>query len=253
MKRHFLFLVFCFSQLIFSQSVDTLFSDFSEFLTTGKDIITAPGSFDQKDIIKTGGVVLVTAASFFADKEVKSFSFRNNNSFNKHLFNIDKYFYLESSIALTAGTYFYGFFAEDPEIRRLGIDLGEAAFYSGIINVFIKYASGRHRPLNTDDNIDFSPFNLSTAHSSFGSGHTTLAFAVSTVMAGQSDNFFWKAAWFTAAGLVGAARIYHNMHWFSDVILGGSIGYFIGEYVSGDKENAELTVVPYGISLRISL
>ncbi len=253
MKPRVLLLFFCFNKLIFPQSADTLYTDISAFLNTGSEIVAAPFSFDETDLIKTGGVLLFSAASFFADKEIKSFSLRNQNSFNSHLFNIDKYFFIESSVALTAGTYLYGFFAEDPEIRQLGIDLGEAAFYSGAINIIIKYAAGRHRPLGTDDNLLFTPFKLSPKHSSLVSGHTTLAFAVSTVMAGYSDIFFWKAAWFTAAGLVGAARIYHNMHWFSDVVLGGSLGYFIGSYVSGGQKNAEFCVTPYGVALRIAL
>ena len=184
-----------------------------------------------------------------ADNEVKDFALRNKNDFNKHLFNIDKYYYVPFSIALTAGIYGYGYFAEDPEIRRLGIDLGEAAFYSGAINIIIKYASGRYRPWSTNDNLKFSPFERSPRFSAFGSAHTTLAFAVSTVMADYSDNFLWKAGWFAAAGLVGASRIYHNMHWFSDVVIGGSIGYFIGSFVIDKQEDTDIVITPAGISL----
>lgn len=251
MKLFFPILFLLYAPAAFPQNIDTISSDISTFLNTGKEIVTAPGSFTKTDIIKTGIFLLAAAGSFYADNEIKEFAVRNKSEFNKHLFNIDRYFYVESSIALTAGTYLYGLFAGNSRIRRLGLDLGEAAFYSGAINIIIKYASGRDRPLRTDDNMIFDPFERSPSYSAFASGHTTLAFAVSTVMAEYSDNFFWRAAWFTAAGLVGAARIYHNMHWFSDVIVGGSIGYFIGSYVTG-KENTSLSLTGEGISFRIN-
>ncbi len=56
-------------------------------------------------------------------------------------------------------------------------------------------------------------------------------------MANEIDNFFWKIGWYSLAGLVGYARIYHNQHWFSDVLMGAAIGYFSGEFVNNHSSN----------------
>jgi membrane-associated phospholipid phosphatase len=85
-------------------------------------------------------------------------------------------------------------------------------------------------------------------------------FAVSTVMANYLDNTLWKVFWYGSAGLVGAARIYNNKHWVSDVFLGAAIGYFVGRFtVNFDKKDSKyfgMNVTPYftfneiGINLR---
>ena len=60
-------------------------------------------------------------------------------------------------------------------------------------------------------------------------------------MAGYSDNLLWKSFWYGSAGLVALSRIYHNQHWVSDVFLGGVIGYFVGDYISGyGKEESKI-------------
>ena len=68
-------------------------------------------------------------------------------------------------------------------------------------------------------------------------------------MANYIDNTFWKIFWYGSASMVGLSRIYHNKHWTSDVFLGGTIGYFVGNFVVNfDKKNTEyfgVKVNPY--------
>jgi PAP2 superfamily len=56
-------------------------------------------------------------------------------------------------------------------------------------------------------------------------------------MANYLDNVYWKVGWYAIASLVGTARIYHDKHWLSDVVMGSAIGYFVGDYVSKNPEN----------------
>jgi membrane-associated phospholipid phosphatase len=74
-------------------------------------------------------------------------------------------------------------------------------------------------------------------YKSFPSGHTSAAFAFATVMAKSTDNLIWKIFWYTGAGIVGMARIYHNVHWLSDTILSGFIGYSAASYVVHFSDN----------------
>jgi membrane-associated phospholipid phosphatase len=254
LRISFLIILTFLSSDIYSQNLDTIYTDTYSFLNTGKNIITAPLSFDTEDFIKLGGVIIAVSGAFLLDNEVKHIANQNINDFNNHFFDIDRYYYVPAGMVISGGVYLYGFFSEDSKIRQLGLDLGEAAFYANTLNVGLKLLSGRSRPLNTDNNNIFNSFKLAPINSAFASGHTTLAFAVSTVMSSYSDNLFWKAGWYTAAGLVGAARIYRRMHWFSDVVLGAAIGYYIGSFVvDNDGEKIELSLLPGGAALRITL
>jgi hypothetical protein len=90
--------------------------------------------------------------------------------------------------------------------------------------------------------MDWHPVQFNTDQTSFPSGHATLAFAFSSVMANYLDNAYWKIGWYSIAALVGTARIYHDKHWLSDVVMGSAIGYFIGDYVSHDPENRSVQI-----------
>jgi len=251
--KKFFFLLIFFPSCLFPQPEEVIKKDFYTFLSTGQQIAVSPLNLDESDIINIGSFAFLLSSGFLLDNEARTFALENRSEFNKNLFNIDRYYYIESSVALTAGTYLYGFLTEDEEIRQLGLDLGEAAFYSGTLNILIKYISGRYRPYETDDNTKFEPFERMPRYSAFGSAHTTLAFAISTVMADQMDNIFWKAGWYTAAGLVGAARIYHRMHWLSDVMLGASLGHFIGSFVLKKNTGTDITITPLGVGMRVQL
>jgi membrane-associated phospholipid phosphatase len=249
----FLILLIISSSEIIPQNIDTIIVDTYEFINTGTNLVSSPFSFDSKDLITLGGIAAAVSGAFLLDHEVKQFAGNNINNFNNHLFDIDRYYYVPAAAVISGGIYFYGFFSKDKQIRQLGLDLGEAAFYANTFNIALKFFSGRNRPLRTDDNIEFRPFKIAPINSAFASSHTTLAFAISTVMSSYSDNIFWKTGWYTAAGLVGAARIYRRMHWFSDVVLGAAIGYYIGSYVTGSSNDVELAVMPGGFGLKVSL
>jgi len=127
----------------------------------------------------------------------------------------------------------------------------EAVGYAGIITSVTKSLAGRSRPYNQEGKARFRPVDFNAGHTSFPSGHSTVSFAVSTVLANNTDNMFLKIFYFSASSLVACARIYHNDHWVSDAITGSLIGYFAGNYVSNrDYENkAENT----GFSINCSL
>jgi membrane-associated phospholipid phosphatase len=146
--------------------------------------------------------------------------------------------------------------AENYQVRNLALRLTEATAYASLINLATKFVLGRGRPQVNESATNFNLFNTTWEFTSLPSGHSTLSFAYSTVMAKEYQNFFWKFGWYTAAVLVGAGRIYHNVHWFSDVILGAAIGYAVGEFVNRHKSNNPSFETPnddFNISFRILL
>lgn len=218
--------------------------DASNFLHVGKDIFSFSSRLDKKDFYNFSAVSAGTVAASFLDNPLKNFSQNNKTPFLDGLAEIDKYYHIETMGLSMAALYGYGWAADKSRPRELGLKLMESTIYSMLINLTSKFIIGRSRPYLERGNLEFTPFNFDFSTTAFPSGHTTLAFAYSTVMAAEYDNFFWKAAWFTAATLVGGARIYHNIHWFSDVVMGAAIGYFVGDFVNNHHTNKKQQTQP---------
>src|ERR1035437_2642277 len=209
-------------------------SDFNKFNKTGEDVFSSPIKWEKTDWLIFSGTVAITSGTFLLDKHARIFSKTN---FGDKLFSIDNVFNVTIPAIGIAGIYGCGLIFDDPKIRNLGLQLVESCAYAGIITSVIKSTAGRSRPYVGKGNMDWHPVQFNTDQTSFPSGHATLAFAVSSVMANYLNNIYWKVGWYTIASLVGTARIYHDKHWLSDVVIGSAIGYFIGDYVYQDPEN----------------
>jgi membrane-associated phospholipid phosphatase len=209
-------------------------ADFNRFIKTGKDVFTSSSKWEQTDWLIFSGTVAVTTGTFFIDNRARIFS---KTSFGDNLFSVDNVFNVTIPAIAIAGTYGCGLIFNDSKIRNLGLQLIESCAYAGIVTSVIKSAAGRSRPYVGNGNMDWHPGKFNMDQTSFPSGHATLAFAISSVMADYFDNLYWKIGWYSLASLVGTARIYHDKHWLSDVVMGSAIGYFIGDYVSQHPEN----------------
>jgi membrane-associated phospholipid phosphatase len=231
--KHIILFITIFNSSSFPQFKE-LGSDFNRFFRTGKNVFVAPSNWGETDWLIFSGTFAVTSGTFLIDKHARIFS---KTSFGDKLFSIDNVFNVTIQVIYIAGIYGYGLIFDDPKIRNLGLQLVESCTYAGIVTSVIKTAAGRSRPYVGKGNMDWHPVQFNTDQTSFPSGHATLAFAVSSVMANYLDNIYWKIGWYTIASLVGTARIYHDKHWLSDVFIGSAIGYFIGNYVSKDPGN----------------
>ncbi|MCB0283566.1 MAG: phosphatase PAP2 family protein [Calditrichaeota bacterium] len=209
------------------------FQDARHFVEVGFGLISAPFMFDLHDWTGLATTLGGTALLFTTDKSVRSFTHRNQNKLNNTIFDLDAY-YGDSYTGLFAlSLYGYGALAGNEHVRRTGLYATEAIIYAGSLTGTLKLIIGRRRPYAGNGHLFFNPFQFGKEeYRSLPSGHTTVSFAVSTVLAKSVDNTYWKIFWYGAAGLVGASRIYHNKHWLSDVFLGAAIGYTVGDYVS---------------------
>ena len=257
MKYFFLFLLApcCFT----SAQVDSLFvSDLNDALNVSANFYTSPLRFDAEDWIKFSAVVGLTGIATLADKDIRNFSQRNQSRTANHVFNFDKYYYTEFVGASIIAFYGYGLIDNNNSVRKLAVKLTEATLLATSLTVIIKTVVGRGRPYKQDTQYYSNPFTFDNDYNSFPTGHATLAFAYSTVMANEVDNIFWKVGWYTAAGLVGYSRMHHNQHWFSDVIMGAAIGYFSGEFVNNNdinkNEKMKISLYPFpgGLAFQLS-
>jgi len=127
------------------------------------------------------------------------------------------------------------------KMRRAGLMIGEAFIFSGLVTLIIKSFFGRWRPYTNHGEASFFWFTLGpNDHLSLPSGHATVAFALSSVLAGSTKNVFLKAFFYLLAAITALSRIYHDQHWLSDVLLAAAIGIAIGNALV--KLNTQRTV-----------
>jgi membrane-associated phospholipid phosphatase len=255
--KYFLFFLFIPLLYINAQTDSIFISDFKDFLNVSADYYTAPLRFDSEDWIKFSATIGITGIATLADKKIRDFSQRNQNNLSNEIFSADKYYYVEFVGVSIIGFYGYGLIADNSKVRRLAVKLTEATLLASSISLITKVIIGRARPYMQESQYYTNPFTIDNDYNSFPSGHGTLAFAYSTIMANEVDNVFWKIGWYTAAGLVGYSRIYHNQHWFSDILMSAAIGYFSGEFVNNhaanEKETTALNLFPIPSGLAFQL
>jgi len=124
-------------------------------------------------------------------------------------------------------------FPVSPKFQQFGETLAAAMITSTLITTGLKYAIGRTRPSGTN--------NLSLP-----SGHTTVAFTTAAVL---QQYYGWSIGVpaYALATLCAAARVADGAHWFSDTVLGATIGIGVAELfrhsVASDENSIQ--VVPY--------
>ncbi|MCX6165921.1 MAG: phosphatase PAP2 family protein, partial [Ignavibacteriae bacterium] len=125
----------------------------------------------------------------------------------------------------------------DEYVRETGRMIFEAVLFSGIITDVTKVIAGRSRPYTERGPYFYKMFTFDEGSLSFPSGHSTVAFAVSSVLANRLHNVYASIGLYTLSTVTALSRIYSDKHWASDVVLASAIGYFVGDYISSDKKN----------------
>ena len=125
--------------------------------------------------------------------------------------------------------------AHAPRLQQIGLHATEAVVIAGATTSLLKVAAGRQRPyVLAGDADDFTPLRTGAGHTSFPSGHTTVAFAFASAVTAELGTGSSRAAWiggpllYGGAALVGMARMYDDKHWASDIVLGAGIGTLAG-------------------------
>ena len=138
---------------------------------------------------------------------------------------------------LLAGTWVLGAVRHDTEQRGEAWSMAEAAGFSAVDSFVLKYAAGRLRP-NETVHVD----SWREGGDSFPSMHSSLAFAIGTVLAESGDDehrWMRRVIGYGVAGATAYARLHDNVHWFSDVVAGAAIGMASAKFViNRDAERA---------------
>jgi len=244
-KAFFLLLIFILSSCINAQTKDTgifktIGNDFRISYYDGLYTFSSPARFDKYDLIKMEVTLLTTAALMPLDKDIrKEFSKSHNETKDKIADIGNAYGNLITPVIMGSGIYSYGLFFKDEYVRETGRMIFESILFSGIITTITKSVAGRSRPYTEQGPYFYKMFTIDEGSLSFPSGHSTVAFAVSSVLANRIKNVYASIGLYTLSTVTALSRIYSDKHWASDVILGSAIGYFVGDYISSDNKKCD--------------
>jgi membrane-associated phospholipid phosphatase len=228
---------------------------------------SAPARWDAKDWVTLGGLVVGTSALSFVDQPVRSFWQRHDNRFLDGVERVGYYYGKPyTAIGITAGFYLSGMIFESEWAKETGLVLGTSIFSSSLLMGVLKNVTGRARPGPEVDNMEFKPFHKSSAFHAFPSGHSSIAFGISLVLAKRVENVPLKILFYSLAGTTAVSRMYSDQHWVSDIGFGGMLAWFCADAALSRlrvnrfrtvrrKDGMVWKVYPYpgGLTLRASI
>lgn len=230
-----------------------ILKDFSIALNDAGVYFTQPLRFQAHDWLIAAGTLGTSAALLPLDESINSFMLRNRSQAAGTAAEIGRlYGELWVGTSLGAGLYAIGLATQNPDVRITGRLALEALAFGGALNITLKALFGRSRPYLEEGAFVFRPVQITDSRMAFPSGHTTVAFALSAVLAERIGNPWIGAGLYALAGLTAVSRLYHTQHWASDVVLGAAIGAGAGllvthlerERMKSTSEGARLLVYP---------
>jgi membrane-associated phospholipid phosphatase len=112
--------------------------------------------------------------------------------------------------------------SDHPEGARSMLRVGASIGAACGVTLGLKEAVGRWRPAESRDNaMRFEPF---SGHTSFPSGHATLAFAAASAIDCETSSDWVPRVAYPAATVLAWSRVHDRRHWTSDVVAGAAIG-----------------------------
>jgi membrane-associated phospholipid phosphatase len=193
------------------------------------DLAKSPAHFGRRDWIYTGAVISGTALLFSVDEPMRVMAQR------QHTQPLDKLarFSNDNLTQTLIGPVIWGggLILGNESIRTAGLEMFESLTFAAALTNALKIGLGRGRPYLDQGAFKYRPFHVNADWASLPSGHATAAFAMYSALAAHIHNTWVSIGLYSLAAGVGAARIYSDVHWTSDVFLGAAIGTVIGNAV----------------------
>lgn len=217
---------------------EKLLDDGRIFLYDGASYFTSPLRFSVDDWAHTGLTATSTFLFFHLDESItNSVAGESTQSLNDNFWDIPtNYGVVAYANIMSLTTYSVGLFAGEDEVRKVGRMMFQSISYSGITVMALRILFGRERPYSGIGAWEFTGISFDNEVQSFPSGHTTVAFAFSTILAEYFDSNFSRIFFYGMASLTGFSRIYNNQHWFSDVFVGAILGISSGFFVLNEEK-----------------
>jgi membrane-associated phospholipid phosphatase len=141
--------------------------------------------------------------------------------------------------AALGGIFFIrGLHGGDSHAKETGVLGIETLANTFLVYLPLQIAAGRERP-----NEGTGEGNFLVRHSvntSFPGGHSMFAFSMATVIAHEYPRWWVQLLSYGAASAITGARMTAKMHFPSDLLVGGALGYLIGTHIFHAHCNPDL-------------
>jgi membrane-associated phospholipid phosphatase len=190
-----------------------------------KDIFTSPFRVNRHNAVQWLVPMAVTGALIASDTHIAN-AFENSSGQVRWGGRISDIGASYTLVPIVAGSYVYGAWRDNPKAREIGV-LGTQSLLDSLIVVgVLKEVFRRNRP------DEKNPGDFWGGGTSFPSGHAIQVWSIASLL----DHEFKRKrivgiTAYSLAGIVSAARIAAQKHFASDVVAGGTMGWFIGRYV----------------------
>lgn len=222
-------------------SVKHLKYNFSQFGNETWNFVKQPTNWDGIDWLKLG---LIGAGTYLiietADQPIRDAVLKDQRYYNSIPIEFGRIWgEIYTPVVLFGGFAIHSLIADDIGTRKIAYEIGQASIYAGVLSFILKYAFGRSRPYLNEGPTHFSPFAsiLNQDYKSLPSGHSTVAFVISTVLSRNVESPVLKVLAYLPAALTLISRVYQDQHWASDTFAGAALGYFVATWVVDQHEN----------------
>ena len=141
-----------------------------------------------------------------------------------------------------AGLFLLGHIQNDDQKRETGILAGEAAIGAFVDTEILKYAAGRERPF-----AGTSPGRFFVGGDSFPSAHSSVSWAIASVIAHEYPGPLTQVLAYGVAGGVSAARFAGQKHFASDVAISAALGWYMGRQAFlSHSHYSDVDIAKYG-------
>ncbi len=226
--------LFAQDSLLTNHSISSiLLKDAACFGEDALSFYSAPLSYSKSDFLHTGGIVASTGLLMYFDEDLRKKIGRGTiKTLNNDFWDIPtRYGIITYANIAALSTYAVGLVFREDNVRATGRLMFESLSISGVTVVLARYIFARSRPYSGEGQWKYNWFKWNNELESFPSGHVTVAFALSTVLAERIDNNWARLGLYGLASLTAFARVYNNQHWTSDVFVGGLLGFVTGMHV----------------------
>lgn len=243
--RSLFFTLFTFLFLVNSTHAQNKLN-FRQFGEESKKFVSVPGKWNGEDLLKLSLIGAGSILIMQMDEPVRIQLQKNT----EHAYSLPielgrMYGDPLSPLVLASAFGLYGAIQNNYTSKKIGFEVIQSSIYSTTLTVLLKMALGRARPYTNIGASSFFNGKFSDdSFLSFPSGHTTIAFSISTVLSRNTNNSLLKGLAFIPAIATGFSRMYQDKHWASDVFLGAVIGYFTAAWVVDQHETNDLISQP---------